>query len=301
MIGTTLDDLRDRIESLADDEGRYYLVCGRYGDRPVPATGLRFESRATARAAARATEQYRQALRRYDPQLPHYDVIVCQTPERAPPDRRCPAGGDASVGRPAGDPGPSPDRPDAVEFCHRVAAAVFETLSQHGHDAVEAAVMDAYFELAEVLTEPTDLCLCLLESMATEVDAGLSPAAQAAVLTDAADRVELAATASDPVEGAFEELRRHGLLDEYSRSPWSVDLDGGPGSAVVRLSGYALSPRDGRLPVLPIAVALARLSADSDPGVVAAAETSDGWRLRLERAQEVGPLATAPIDAGESR
>lgn len=301
MIGTTLDDLRDRIESLADEDGSYYLVCGRYGDRPVPATGLRFDSRARARAAARATEQYRRALRRYDPQLPHYDVIVCQEAEGLPPGCQRPSAGDDPVARPADDPAPAPDRPDAVEFCHRVAAAVFETLSQHGHDTVEAAVMDAYFELAEVLSEPTDLCLCLLESMATEIDAGLSPAAQAAVLTDAADRVDLATTASDPVEGAFEELRRHGLLDEYSRSPWSVDLDGGPGSAVVRLSGYALSPRDGRLPVLPIAVALAGLSTDGDPGVVEAAETGDGWRLRLERARPKGPLATAPIEAGGSR
>jgi len=78
MIGTTLTELREYIEDLASDAGEYYLVCSRRGDRPVPAAGLRFESRATARAAARATEQYRAALRRYDPRLPRYDVIVCR-------------------------------------------------------------------------------------------------------------------------------------------------------------------------------------------------------------------------------
>jgi len=46
-----------------------HLRCGRAGDRPLPAAGNRFPDRATARAAARATEQYRSALRRYDPQV----------------------------------------------------------------------------------------------------------------------------------------------------------------------------------------------------------------------------------------
>ena len=41
MIGTTLTEIRDHIESLASDDGEYYLVCARYGDRPVPASDLR--------------------------------------------------------------------------------------------------------------------------------------------------------------------------------------------------------------------------------------------------------------------
>ena len=42
MVGTTLLDIRDHIESIASEDGRYYLVCARTGDRPVPATDVRF-------------------------------------------------------------------------------------------------------------------------------------------------------------------------------------------------------------------------------------------------------------------
>lgn len=76
-----LIDLRACIESLACEGGEFYLVCGRSGARPVPAIGLRFDSRNAARAAARVTEQYREVLRRYDPELPRYHVVVCQEPE----------------------------------------------------------------------------------------------------------------------------------------------------------------------------------------------------------------------------
>lgn len=70
------------IEGLATADGRYYLAYGRTGDRPVPAAGNRFPDRATARAVARATEQYRSALRRYDPQVPYYNLIVCEETSR---------------------------------------------------------------------------------------------------------------------------------------------------------------------------------------------------------------------------
>ena len=105
MIGTTLLDIADHIESLASEDGEFSLVCARYGDRPVPAAGLRFDSRETARAAARATEQYRDALRRYDPELPFYDVVVRQ--EFAEPPSR-------STGRDDGARTPVPD--DAGTF-----------------------------------------------------------------------------------------------------------------------------------------------------------------------------------------
>src|SRR6056297_3609057 len=78
MLGTSLGEIRDHVEALASDGGTYYVVCGRTGERPVPTAGLRFEERATARNAARAAEQYRTALRRYDPRLPCHDLIVCQ-------------------------------------------------------------------------------------------------------------------------------------------------------------------------------------------------------------------------------
>lgn len=80
MTERRLCRLRERIEALASDRGEYYLICGRYGDRPVPADACRFESRTAARRAARVTEEYRAALRNYDPALPQYDIVVSQTP-----------------------------------------------------------------------------------------------------------------------------------------------------------------------------------------------------------------------------
>lgn len=79
MTEETLRTIRSRIESLASEESEYYLVCGRTGERPVPATDLRFESRLIGRAAARLTEQYRAILRQHDQRLPAYDIIVCQS------------------------------------------------------------------------------------------------------------------------------------------------------------------------------------------------------------------------------
>lgn len=72
--------LRERIESLASERGEYYLVCSRYGDRPVPADGCRFESPGVAQQAARLTEEYRSVLRGYDPDLPRYDIVVQERP-----------------------------------------------------------------------------------------------------------------------------------------------------------------------------------------------------------------------------
>jgi hypothetical protein len=81
MTGSLLCRLRERIESLASERGEFYLVCSRYGDRPVPADGCRFESRADARRAARLTEEYRSVLRGYDSELPRYDIVVQRTPD----------------------------------------------------------------------------------------------------------------------------------------------------------------------------------------------------------------------------
>ncbi|MDB2223826.1 DUF7551 domain-containing protein [Halorubrum ezzemoulense] len=314
MIGTTLLDIADHIESLAGEDGEFSLVCARYGDRPVPAAGLRFEGRETARAAARATEQYRDTLRRYDPELPFYDVIVRQ--EFAEPttgtatgdpglDRFVP---DLDVGaadeltdrvveavddRPAegdrdaegsdgsaldGDADPHPDAPtrsgppgrgprrDRVEFCHAAAAAAFEALSAAGHDRVESAVMDAYFAFAERLSDPDDLCLCLLEATAIALDRHLDPEAQATVLSAAAERLPDPGPtpAADPVAAAFDRLAAVGLVDDYERVGGSERADDpdraaeAERGATVRVSGYALSPTDGRVPTLPVALEVCR-------------------------------------------
>jgi len=58
MVGMTLAEIRTHIETLASSDGEYYIVCGRTGDRPVPAASERFVDRATARNAARATERW---------------------------------------------------------------------------------------------------------------------------------------------------------------------------------------------------------------------------------------------------
>ncbi|WP_223302127.1 hypothetical protein [Haladaptatus sp. R4] len=81
MVGHTLHDIRRSVESLETDDGAYHIICARTGTSPVPIAGRRFDSRHTARAALRFAEQYRAALRRYDPQLPYHDLIVCEAPE----------------------------------------------------------------------------------------------------------------------------------------------------------------------------------------------------------------------------
>ena len=340
VIGTTLVEISDHIETLADADGDYSLVCARYGDRPVPAAGLRFESRAAARAAARATEQYRDALRRYDPQVPYYDVIVRQ--EYATDDALGPGSGDgsfdvdaasrrpdAAASRPDDDAerrrfsetdaaawslsdpvvngsedpvsdgasdlgrGRAPGR-DLVGFCHDAAAAVFEALSASDRDAVESAVMDAYFALAEGRSDPDDLCLRLLEAMASELRRGLDPTGQAAVLADAASRLPDVPDA-DPVAGAFERLAGAGVVGSYA-----TDADGPGGSTnpvAVRVSGYALTPRDGRFPTLPIALELCRHADRSPPRAVRVADAADGWRLGVDTASGGGfaGLTNAPI------
>jgi hypothetical protein len=286
MVGVTLVEIRDHIESLASRGGDYYVVCGRTGDRPVPAVGKRFDTRSTAQSAARATEQYRTALRRYDPHLPYYDLIVCQDAGRASTTPCRP---------PTGDPVPARRR--LVEFCHRVAAAVFETLSDAGYPTVETAIMDAYFELAETLADPNDLCLCLLESMSGELHAGLSPADQSAVLAGAAARLGPADTADETVEETFTLLENRGLVTSYTRSAWSVDLDSGSRSVSVEMSNYALSPHRGRLPVLPIVLDLTRRQFDWELSSVRAVGAAGEWRVtfRPSRGETPDGLASAPI------
>jgi len=295
MIGTTLEDFREHIENLASETGEYYLVCGRYGDRPVPAAGLCFERRSTARAAARATEQYRATLRRYDPQVPCYDVIVCQDCERPGCYGQADAEPRAEDRWALSEPVVTGAARDTngrrrIEFCHRVAAAVFESLSAGDYDGVETAVLELYFELAESTADPDELCLCLLESMAEELSRGLSPEDQADVLSRAAARLGSRPDASDPVPAAFTDLREYGLVGEFAESR------GGEGDWTVNLSGYALSPRDGRLPVFPLVVTLFR-HGRYRRARTRAEPTDGGWRLALElgRTDASAGLATAPI------
>lgn len=306
MIGTTLSDIRAHIESLASEGGSYYVVCGRTGERPIPVAGRRFESRATARAAVRATEQYRSALRRYDPRTPRYDLIVC---EDTGPLVRGGQAGNGSESRCSGatvdsiqdDAEPRPEGRRRLEFCHRVAAAIFEALSDGPYDDLETAIMDAYFDLAETVEDPDDLCLCLLESLATEFDDRLSPPEQATVLADAATQLTPPAESADPVTSAFARLQRHGLVGEYSCTPAAVDLAAGTRSVLVTVSDYAFSPQAGRLPVLPLVVQLYRHESAWSPAALRVADVDEGWRITIEFDAEADPahLSTVPIRASE--
>lgn len=305
MVGPTLVEIRDHIETLAAEDGQYSVICGRTGERSVPAAGKWFPTRATARAAARATEQYRSALRRYDPRVPYYDLIVCEEPLLGSTNghRQCSTidPDEYTLSEPILTKTPTPGHGDLVEFCHRVAGAVFEALSGSGYDSIENAVMDAYFELAEAVGDPGELCLCLLESMASELDARLSVDEQAEILIDAADRLEPIEGADAPIDATLDELEQRGLIESYTRSPYSVDLDGGTRAVVVGISGYALSTHDDRLPVLPLTLELYRHHTEQSPQSVQVTAVDDGWRLTFSPAdtREQNGLVSAPIE-GES-
>lgn len=302
MFGTTLREIRRHVDALASDGGEYYVACARTGDRPIPVAGRRFDDRALAEIAARTAREYRAALRRYDPQLPYHDLIVREA--TAPAEASGPPPGVARPRLESSTPGPESSRdpteldpsPDGtpperrtIEYCHAVASAVFETLSEAGHDAVETAVMDAYLDLAEDVADPDELCVCLLECVATELETHLSPDQQAAVIERAAARLGPEPAPAAPVMATFGRLQRVGLLGSYARSPWSVDLEDGARSVVVRLSGYALSPRDGRLPVLPLVFDLYRRADDRSPSSIRVEETSGGWRVTTVLAREPDP------------
>jgi|AntDeeMetagen134_2_1112570.scaffolds.fasta_scaffold16614_1 hypothetical protein len=77
----TLNAIRGRIESLATPTGNYYVVCGRTGHQPVPVDGTWFPDRETAAEAAQTATAYRTVLRKYDPQTPVHDFVVCQQVE----------------------------------------------------------------------------------------------------------------------------------------------------------------------------------------------------------------------------
>ena len=282
MIGTTLGDLRRHIESLANPSGEFRLICARTGDRPVPADGLAFDGRATARAAARSTEQYRAALRRYDPQLPVYDVIACQVTEEITPPNRAAADAD-------GGPGNGPERAaddanarSAIDYCHTVAGVVFEAITDSPHTALQDAIMDTYLESAEELDEPDDLCLRLLGSIAAELSARLDGPELVKVLCAAGERMPVPdLEEDDPVTAALAELESAGMLGSYEVSAPSVDIDASARRWHVDLEGYALAGDD-RLVTLPVVVSLFRRASVRSIAVTSVDRGAEGgWTLTV--------------------
>ena len=93
-MSATPSELRERIDALAVEDGGFYVACPDTGDRPSPVTDARFPTEKAARDAADATREYRDALRKTDPDLPERSLVVYEvetdplkmvaTRERAP-------------------------------------------------------------------------------------------------------------------------------------------------------------------------------------------------------------------------
>jgi len=245
MVGDTLGEIRARIESLANEEGDYCVVCGRTGVRPVPVSGERFPDREAAEQAAQAATAYRSVLRRWDPRAPCYDFIACEVPE--------------GLGVGADHQPVTAGRPDAslTGFCHDVAAAVFEALTSRGFADAESAIMDSYCESADAIDDPDDLCLHLLSTLAVEVDARLTADEQTEVLRAAADEFRGPGTGGDPLAGTFDRLQTVTLIGDYTietTQEWAV----GRQSWTVTVEDYALGRTANAMPTLPIAIDLLR-------------------------------------------
>lgn len=296
MVGQTLTKIRKQIETRAVDDGQYVVLCGRTGERIVPLDGHRFPDRETAAEAARFAEQYRAALRRYDPQVPCYDPIVCEVPAL----EQSPSPHEKESTKWAFPPAPAlPGRKSGrIEFCHQVAGAVFETLSNMGYEKVERAVMDAYFEAAETIPSRDTLCLRLLEQMAIELDARLSNTQQASVLVQASSQLPAPSAQDSALTAAFDRLEAIGLLDSYSTSPWIVDPVGGERQCHVSVTDYALTPVDTIIPTLPISIDLLRRQPDTTLDVSAVARiNAETWQFTLTADSDAEPagLTTVPF------
>ncbi|THE65760.1 hypothetical protein D8Y22_06225 [Salinadaptatus halalkaliphilus] len=275
MVGTTLGDIRQYIESLSSESGRYRLVCARTGDRPVPASGLEFESRGAARAAAQATEQYRATLRQYDPQVPYYEIVVSQCPSGPTPTDD---DGSSTAATPL-------QTTSVVEFCHTVAGVVFETIADSAHDDLEDAIMATYFDAAERIEATDELCLCLLESMASELEARLDPDEQADLLLASTQRLPSDRLLSDPLESTLAHLQSVALLEAYTLHSRPTDANAEARSWTVTLTDYALEGPDDRVVTLPLVLELFRQSPTRALDIGATEHHSSGsesvWELTV--------------------
>ncbi|WP_207588908.1 DUF7551 domain-containing protein [Halomontanus rarus] len=317
MVGRTLNDIRRRIDDLADETGSYGVFCGRSGEQFVPITGRRFRDRESATEAAIFAAQYRSTLREYDPQFPYYDPIVCEgpaharVPERDPDSRSSattsspiPTGGarrsadERNTHRTETDRRP-PDDSRLIEYCHDVAATVFEQLSEQGHDRVETALMNAYLERVETVADRDRFCVELLRTMAFELDDRLSAAEQARVLDAAAQRLpstnEDTRDDRDPLEATLSALRSQSVIDSFTVDRHPPDGETGRQSWTVTLGGYAFGTGSSRVPTLPIAIDLLSRSPDSVTVSAASSVGTCEWRLELVFAAENPPRGLTTV------
>ncbi|MDS0297803.1 hypothetical protein NDI76_03530 [Halogeometricum sp. S1BR25-6] len=97
-------------------------------------------------------------------------------------------------------------------------------------------------------------------------------------------------------------LRALGLVGDYSRL--SAPATDEAQTVVADVSGYALSPQSGRLPVLPVVLELSRRRPDRPPSALRVTEADGGWRVAFafSATDEPAGLTCAPIrPAGETR
>lgn len=78
---TVLADARERVRTLATNDGGFHVACVRTGRCPEPVTDATFATYEDAAAAAAAARRYCNALRELDPKLPTYDLAVYRTRE----------------------------------------------------------------------------------------------------------------------------------------------------------------------------------------------------------------------------
>lgn len=75
-VRETIQAARERVETLAVEDGQYFVACRRTGVRPEPVTDARFDCLADATRARDAVVRYRDALSTLDPDCSRFDLDV---------------------------------------------------------------------------------------------------------------------------------------------------------------------------------------------------------------------------------
>ncbi|QLG50085.1 DUF7551 domain-containing protein [Natrinema halophilum] len=176
--------------------------------------------------------------------------------------------------------GSTAGRQSLTEYCHTVAGAIFGTIAESSHDDVEGAIMDTSLECAETIDCPDEICLRLLESMATELDRRLSPEEQARVLVAAASRLSPLRAAENPLEATLAHLCSVAITKDYTLAPRSTALETDTRSWDVTLSGYAVARSGDRLATLSLVLELLRRHPDPALTISRAMRLDRGLRRR---------------------
>jgi len=306
MIGSTLRESRRRIQSLAIDDGSYYIVCARTGKRPLPVAGKRFDSRGAATAALRAAERYRRTLRRHDPQLPMYELIVCEdeppdgtTSAETPGEKRGSMARDASsAGRQPADGAAagavtsvwtSQDR--LASFCHNIMTSVLAALADVSGGSTELVRDVVGPEERRKMTRSPGHCLSALERLAAVLERRLASSQRADLLATAARRRSAVHDCPQPLEATLSRLESVGLITGATVRPRATDRDGR--SWLLTLQNYGLRRADGPAVTLPLTAELFAHRSDTDVSVQALSSDSSGTATGEQLVVTIG-ATTAP-------